>query len=670
MEICVGSSRDDALLERSLSSLQNDCLADALVDAESVCRRHPNKVLPAVLRAKILQLSQPTLATKAWYLAWCRNPQDVKLQDSMLHAFLASGAVQTVRELGSLFLPLRCQSGDHGSLVTLLDHVDALPLGACWKEGDTLRGQLFFSAQSRPAHAQLQLSDEDLVCVVEVPADGSAFSVVCPQESGVWSLSLCIPDAIVKPVLLSGSPIVFAKNNQSGLACNHIDPIPLAERAVRYGIKNAQNSLPSVHIIIPVYGNFTLAKACISSVLVSLASNSTAVILTVVDDASTDVDLCNWLDDLSAHGSINLLRNRFNLGYIEACNRGLRHRQGRDALVLNADTMVHGNWVDRLFAALHRAPDIASVTPWSNNGEISSFPYISSPAATPSAVQLAQLDNAAAAAHDASEAHDVDLPACCGFAMLMRGKVLDDIGLLDGVQLIRGYNEEVDWCQRAVAAGYRHCLATAVFIAHAGTASFGYEKTLRVAQNRVVVQARYPNYYGHYQQFLQQDPAKSARAALLGSLEGAGNNWLHLAKGVGEKGAVIPQFFPPPLASACQRIAVWRYDNASRNAKKVLRLARLVASFSAGQPKVRLLVFGEASEALWRTGVVDVLPLATKRDRSLLSDPVLLGFCGCGVVLSETEQELPAGLTSVALDESFDPDTWLNQWLQQQMEWV
>ena len=119
-----------------------------------------------------------------------------------------------------------------------------------------------------------------------------------------------------------------------------------------------------VDIIIPVYRDQALVRACIASVLASLAHNRARAELVVIDDASPEPALSSWLAAQAAAGRFTLLRNHCNLGYIDTVNRALRLRPAHDALLLNADTLVQGDWIDRLAAALYSAPDIASVTPW------------------------------------------------------------------------------------------------------------------------------------------------------------------------------------------------------------------------------------------------------------------------------------------------------------------
>jgi GT2 family glycosyltransferase len=645
----VAHMRDNGLLERALASFKSGYLADALLDAESVCRRQPRLVLPATLRAKLLQHIQPSLAVKAWYAAWWRDPQDPQLQDAMLQAFVSCKAMETVRVLGAAFLPARLQTAHYGSLIGLLRSAQAPWAGACWKSGNSLQGRVFDLSTGTSGTARLLVSDGGLhQHTTEVPTDGALFSIPFLWPTGVWSVAIEPSVAGLPPGVLAGSPVV-------------IGDIAPASPMTTVQKSNRPNRL-GVHIIIPVYRDRQKVQACIESVVASAPLNRTPMRITVIDDATPDPELRAWLDDLPVDNRLAVLHNPYNLGFIEACNRGLRLHTALDALLLNADAMVHGNWLDRMQAALYAQADIASVTPWSNNGEVSSFPTIATPAPAPDANQLAQIDNASAALFKSGHVQDADIPTGCGFAMLMRRSVLDQIGLLDGVALNRGYSEEVDWCLRATGAGYRHRLAAGVFVAHAGTASFGYEKILRVAQNRSVIHARYPDFYAQYHGFVRQDPLASSRISLMQALETACPRWLVDVNAARPDRIVWPNTLPPPLPTACERIAVWLDGLSQENTHKILTLARLMASRPQDAPRLRLLVLGKAGEALLRTGVVDVLPLVAARDAGLLGDGLLVVWCGCTCVLSEDRDLTTRAVNHVHMGPAFDPQAWLTHW--------
>jgi hypothetical protein len=172
---------------------------------------------------------------------------------------------------------------------------------------------------------------------------------------------------------------------------------------------------------------------------------------------------------------------------------------------------------------------------------------------------------------------------------------------------------------RASNKGWRHLLATGVFVTHNGSASFGSEKVLRVRQNRAVIAARYPSYYDEYASFLASPKLAKTRTPLLRALRDAGVQW---PPHESQAQASNSRESLSPLASSCRRIAV------QTDAPGLLDRAR---QLSAEDGSTRLLVFGHASEALRHTGVVDVVPPDTGLPPKLrlLNDAQLMQLCGC-----------------------------------------
>lgn len=632
---CDAQQRNDALLAHAVALMQAGRDADALIAVESVCRHYPDKFISALLRARIIEACLPELAAKAWYLAWACEPENPMLQDALLACWLRLGANDRVIELGRVFLPKRCQDGTHAALLALLQQAGMRRVGACWMSASgLLTGQVFHLADAAPNTVMVRVSDREADFSGQIQAGSVPFEFPRPFAGQVYSLAFD-DDA---GELFQGSPLIFAA--------------PPPDTA------GQEKIVQVVDIVVPVYRGFAQVQACLNSVLDSFPHNKTKARLIVVDDASPEPALRAWLEQLAQQKRCVLIRNQYNLGFVETTNRGLRHHPMHDVVLLNADTLVHGGWIDRLRRSLYAAADIAAVTPWSNNGEISSFPKIVNPAPMPDLTELAELNEAAVAS--SALISDVELPVCCGFTMMIKRQALNQVGLLDGGGFHRGYGEEVDWCLRARAAGYHHRLATSVFVAHSGGVSFGMEKILRVRQNRAVLMARYPDYYAEYGQFVRNDGLATARKALRQNLQGCA--WLSRAVTATLIGSAadhpLPAFLPPPLSGATRRIAVWHVLPESPATVKVLRLARAIAS----QPQLglRLLVFGPIIEALWHTGVVDGLPNQSSH-KSLFSDQIILGLSDCAAVLAESEQGDFDVLPYYQIDQAFDPIAWLAQ---------
>ena len=128
-------------------------------------------------------------------------------------------------------------------------------------------------------------------------------------------------------------------------------------------------SISIVDLIIPVYKGLAETKACLNSIMASQSANRTQMHIVVVNDASPDEALCAFLRSEAAAGHITLLERPFNVGFVGAINTGLA-ATSHDVVLLNADTLVANNWLDRLQETAHSDQTIGTVTPLSNNAEL------------------------------------------------------------------------------------------------------------------------------------------------------------------------------------------------------------------------------------------------------------------------------------------------------------
>ncbi|MDD3651871.1 glycosyltransferase [Immundisolibacter sp.] len=261
-----------------------------------------------------------------------------------------------------------------------------------------------------------------------------------------------------------------------------------------------------VDIVVPVYRGLAPTRRCIESVLAS--ANRTAFELVVTDDASPEPELSAWLDELAAAGRITLLRNPQNLGFVATVNRAMALHPERDAVLLNSDTEVAGDWLDRLLAHAAADPRIGTITPLSNNGSICSYPNMLDVNALPAGWTLAALD-ALCARVNAGQA--VDLPTGVGFCLYVRRACWQALGGFDIANFARGYGEECDFCRRAAKAGWRNVLAADVFVFHEGSISFGAEREGLMAAGTEVMNRLHPEYHEQVMAFLRADPARRLR---------------------------------------------------------------------------------------------------------------------------------------------------------------
>lgn len=267
----------------------------------------------------------------------------------------------------------------------------------------------------------------------------------------------------------------------------------------------------AVDIVIPVYRGLEETRRCIESVLSDPQRPPGRIV--VVDDCSPEPGLSEWLGSSAERGAITLLRNDRNLGFVASINRGIAETGRQDVVLLNSDTEVPHGWLRRLATHAHGAPRIGTVTPFSNNATICSYPAPLG-GTLPGSRSPAAID---AACRAANVGRSVPVPTGIGFCMYVRRDCLDAVGPFDEQTFGRGYGEENDFCLRAAAIGWQHLLACDIFVYHAGGVSFGADSPDR-ARAAQELRGRHPDYADTVARFVRRDPAKPYRFAVTAAL--------------------------------------------------------------------------------------------------------------------------------------------------------
>ena len=264
-----------------------------------------------------------------------------------------------------------------------------------------------------------------------------------------------------------------------------------------------------VDIVIPVYRNHDLTQRCVESVLNDPDPVMGAIYL--INDATPESDLARYCQQVAQDERIELIEHRENQGFVASVNEGFQLAGDRDVVILNSDTEVPKNWLSRLKAAADHHPKAASITPFSNNATICSYPNFCEDNAMPAGLDHGAVD---ALFSEANSGQALDIPTGVGFCMYLRRAAIDDVGFFDEDAFGRGYGEENDWCLRASAEGWQHLLCADLFVYHAGGASFGAEAEGCQANALTVISERYPDYEQQIAAFIEADPMEPARYAV------------------------------------------------------------------------------------------------------------------------------------------------------------
>ena len=337
----------------------------------------------------------------------------------------------------------------------------------------------------------------------------SQAAIVDPDGRNLWGspILLGVEQASARHAAQALASRVGSRPDMPALWDDPFRPLPAALLPVAARRGAAPGRRPPCDVVVPVYGGAAELELCLRSLAATMPKTSRLVL---IDDGSPDPEIAARL--MAAAGPrVTVLQHATPQGFPAAVNAGLRHlwpSANRDVVILNADTVVSGQWLARLSAVAHSDPAIGSVTPLTNDGTIVCYPAPGPPAPMPGAEELDALNRLC---WEANGVTAVTIPTGVGFCMLMKGACLAEAGLFRDDVFAQGYGEENDWCLRAAHLGWRHVAAPGVFVAHSGGRSFGAAKSLLLERNAAVLERLHPGYAAYVHAAMAPEPLLPAR---------------------------------------------------------------------------------------------------------------------------------------------------------------
>ncbi len=267
---------------------------------------------------------------------------------------------------------------------------------------------------------------------------------------------------------------------------------------------------PSIDVIIPIYGGGEETRRCLKSVARARTAVSHRVI--VIDDCGPDADLQTWVRGFAESQQWHWVANQSNLGFTASANRGMAMHRHNDVVLLNSDTAVSDGWLDRFSQHAQKLRDAATMTPFSNNATIASFPKFCHSNRMPEEKEIGQLDALFA---DQNRGIAIAIPTGVGFCMYITRRALRKIGPFDAETFPVGYGEENDFCRRAAAAGMENYLLCDIYVGHQGGVSFGDKAEALQRRHAARLLARHPDYDDLVHAFIEQDSPAPYRERVL-----------------------------------------------------------------------------------------------------------------------------------------------------------
>lgn len=183
---------------------------------------------------------------------------------------------------------------------------------------------------------------------------------------------------------------------------------------------------------------------------------------------------------------VHIVNNATNLGFAAGCNQGIEIARGRYIILLNPDVELVDDSLTKLAHHLDRDTDVGIAGPKLTYPDGTPQPSVRRfPKLLDQVLVLLKLPHVLTNLPpinrylhtdlDPDKTQDVD--QVMGAYFMIRRELLDDIGLLD--EEFFYWFEEVDYCHRALAAGWKVRYYADAEAQHMGGGSFSREKTIR-----------------------------------------------------------------------------------------------------------------------------------------------------------------------------------------------
>ncbi len=222
--------------------------------------------------------------------------------------------------------------------------------------------------------------------------------------------------------------------------------------------ETAEKLMLDLSIVIVNYNTRKLLRSCLSSIYASQGNFRYEVL--VVDNCSRDNSADMVRDEFP---QVRLIVSEANNGYAWANNQALRHSTGRYALLLNPDTLLPPNALQRMLNFMDSHPQAGAAGPKlvREDGsldlacrrsfptpEVSLYRMVGLSKLFPKSRRFARYDLTFLPPNEVTEVDSV-----AGSFMMVRREAIEQVGLLDEDFFL--YGEDLDWAYRIKQGGWK-----------------------------------------------------------------------------------------------------------------------------------------------------------------------------------------------------------------------
>lgn len=236
---------------------------------------------------------------------------------------------------------------------------------------------------------------------------------------------------------------------------------------------------PRLSVVVPTFDTCEMTLRCCAAAWAALPAGGELI---VVDDGSGDETATRVRAALP--GAV-VVRREHNGGYSAAVNTGLAHARGDVVLLLNSDAHLDAAAAEALLAAFDHDPAVgvagaqlldADGTPQWSGGREPGLAWMMAVVSGLGPVVGAWRQRVRALRHATAQG-DRDVHWVSGAAMAVRRAALEATGRFD--ERVCGYGQDLDFCVRARAAGWRVRIVATARVPHLTGATLAPRSPLR-----------------------------------------------------------------------------------------------------------------------------------------------------------------------------------------------
>ncbi len=218
-----------------------------------------------------------------------------------------------------------------------------------------------------------------------------------------------------------------------------------------------------ISIIIVNYNTFDYTQQCIDSVLEALKFSNINGEIIVIDNDSPDKSGEKLKKFYKDNSQVDIILNNDNEGFAKANNIGLEKAQGDYILLLNSDTVIQSDTLQKCLDYLdkHEDYDVLGCKVVLGDGKLDPACKRSFPTPLNSLFHTLKLDSIFKKSPTIGsynltyidEDTTTEVDCITGAFILLRRDVYEKVGGLDEEYFM--YGEDIDWCYRIKEAGFR-----------------------------------------------------------------------------------------------------------------------------------------------------------------------------------------------------------------------